>query len=335
MNEYSSPSELEFDSQYISASEHSGAVSSDSVSASSSSDDESASDSIEIAINFDHARNCVMAHHEQQPYEVYYMDLYVDEYKMLQQIWEKDQTGDPVSIQVKSHNICIEGDQLSICRQGFSMNTDEWQEPICGTEFIACAFNECGGLMVKYRNEFYFAGESFTKEYKDVLKHSKMPNGSGLRIRSERIVADETDRMFHIIQRSEDFKPHQKMVVIEATMTPQWHMVNGLKRYMRIPWQQKFCALPHKLIYADGDGSCDELYAETDYLVTFAGNDGAVTRSMAIKHVDHANDVVNGSTLASNDDDSDVGSVFIEVGKKLSHGPRVISKYFVPSHLRK
>lgn len=141
-----------------------------------------------------------------------------------------------------------------------------------GTECIL--FSMDTPLMARYRENYYFVGARLNAEYIELKTIVDDPACKAIRIKTERIVIDKTSHVLDIAAKPTNRKENRQVFVIEANVEVNTHWrafpfdhINGLHRFIAKKSDNECIlhGLSPDLLYADCEGSFDEIYAESDY----------------------------------------------------------------------
>lgn len=240
---------------------------------------------VAIKIKYDLQRNQLTTNFNGKRFDIYYLDLYMEEYERLEAMLSKSVM--EISMHIRREFIVFNEDQFCVQRLPTLLRANI---SFCESQFstkditvIAFASTNAGNnnnIMVKYNERFYFAGQSLIDEYLDLLGRTDYPMGTPIRLNAMRVVANETEHTLDVISR-EQFPVNQQVIIIERLINTasKWRsFIEGtnLKRYMKMPADKSLCALANELLYWEDNGGCDEIYAETDYVVGSDDDNGDV-----------------------------------------------------------
>lgn len=210
---------------------------------------------------------------DDKTYDIYYLDLYDDEYQQLQgHLWLRFRID-------KSHLLIDDiNNQLSIRRIIQPENTLPKcfvnQKHMLDTECIAFSASE--PLIAKYRNLYYFVHDDLYDEYIYLLENSQCPLGTSIRMRNDRIVINDKTHFLDIRGQVHRTRSDTPIFVIESYHNSKsrfrTNVTNDgsvLRRYVLSPYESDgdyghLLTLSMNLVYGANDGDCDEIYAEND-----------------------------------------------------------------------
>lgn len=162
----------------------------------SSADSDSEGDGSEEFVVFSAIRT-LQATYRGVAYSVHYLDLTEEEAGYFKLI---DVNYSNITLSVERNHIFIDDDSLSIKRLRLpaAPQQNDTVSEMAQTEWIF--FSECEPLLAKFEQKFYFVHENLKNEYESLLKISKKPMGTAIRVKKQRINANRGENVLNIIK---------------------------------------------------------------------------------------------------------------------------------------
>lgn len=226
------------------------------------SDDDNDDDSEEI-VTFSALRT-LQAAYRGAAYSVHYVDLNEEEcgYFKLRDINCTD-----IVLSVKRSHILIDENTLSIKRMNVpATQQDDPVSEITNTERIY--FSKFEPLVAKCEQNFFFVHENLKFEYEMLLKNTKQPMGTTIRVKKNRIIADRATNVLNALEPDVQLCAEHTLYVLkpDANDVDDENMMQMKKhRDDHEVWQRYIFNQDNELVVVESSllygGYCQEIFA--------------------------------------------------------------------------
>lgn len=258
-------------------------------------------DDIDDVITFSAIRTLQAAYRGTQ-YSVHYLDLTDDEFNYFQQ---RDVNAHGIALHVKPSHVLIDEQTLSIrrllvmpdARQSSSDSVSE----ATNTERIRFSTTD-DPLLAEYEQNFYFVHETLRTEYEMLLKLTKKPMGTAIRMMRNRIVANRKENVLNVLESTVQLTADDTLFIL----TPDSSKFNGQRDQIVVngdengnqQWQRYIANQANELVMVD----YDLLYEDKCAIEIVADYQLAKDKNVDLRTIPHEIDDDN-----DDDDTEDVG----------------------------
>lgn len=203
-------------------------------------------------------------------YSVHYLDLTEEEFGYFKM---GDVNYTNITLSVKKCHIFIDENMFSIKRLALPSELDDPVSEITKTERIF--FTTCEPLLAKCDRNFFFVHENLRSEYEMLLKNTKKPMGTTIRVKKNRIIANRAENVLNILESDVRLSANNTLYVL--TPDEEIHIERDVgneqwKRYI-VNQDNELVNVERSLLH---NVSCQEIFAVYDIVKEQSIDDGVV-----------------------------------------------------------